>query len=560
MTFPKWIAYISKLKPEPEPPLSLSNSRKITKDGRNKVSFPVTDGSRLYFLEVIDGNRVPFQVATTGGEIAEIPVPFPSIALLDISPDQTELLIGSLLTVETEMQLWVMPVLGGSPRSIGNLRGHAAAWSSDGKYIVYANGSKLYLADNDGAQSHELVDVRSGLPYNLCWSPDGSLLRFDVQDLRTRSTSLWEVNADGTNLRPLLPEWNKPAAERCGNWTPDGKYFLFQSTRDKRTSIWAIREKSAASSETGHDPIQLIEGAPSYKSPVVSKDGKTLFVVGEMNRGELVRYDTRTKQWVSYLGGISADQVKFSSDGQWILYVTYPEGELWKSKVDGSDRQQLSFSPLRVHNAQWSPDDKRISFTAMEPGENWKGYLISAEGGNREPLTSGSDNERVAGWSPDGNSLILLKGERVLGQTAINLFDLKTKSVSELPDSKALFGLGWSPKGDYISAIRSKDGKGLMLYDVKSQVWKELINMNVANLSWSRDGKYIYFRSFYQNDPSIFRVRIPDGKTERWATLKGLQQASGAFGPWMGLAPDDSILMLRDIGIQNIYAFDLQSP
>jgi Tol biopolymer transport system component len=99
-----------------------------------------------------------------------------------------------------------------------------------------------------------------------------------------------------------------------------------------------------------------------------------------------------------------------------------------------------------------------------------------------------------------------------------------------------------------------------MLYDVKSQVWKELINMNVANLSWSRDGKYIYFRSFYQNDPSIFRVRIPDGKTERWATLKGLQQASGAFGPWMGLAPDDSILMLRDIGIQNIYAFDLQSP
>jgi Tol biopolymer transport system component len=124
---------------------------------------------------------------------------------------------------------------------------------------------------------------------------------------------LWEVNADGTNLRPLLPEWNKPAAERCGNWTPDGKYFLFQSTRDKRTSIWAIREKSAASSETGHDPIQLIEGAPSYKSPVVSKDGKTLFVVGEMNRGELVRYDTRTKQWVSYLGGISADQVNGSS-------------------------------------------------------------------------------------------------------------------------------------------------------------------------------------------------------------------------------------------------------
>lgn len=83
--------------------------------------------------------------------------------------------------------------------------------------------------------------------------------------------------------------------------------------------------------------------------------------------------------------------------------------------------------------------------------------------------------------------------------------------------------------------------------------------MNVAYPSWSRDGRYIYFRSIYRNDPAIFRVRIEDGKTERWATLKGLQQAAGAFGAWMGLAPDDSVLMLRDTGIQNIYAFDLES-
>jgi hypothetical protein len=89
-------------------------------------------------------------------------------------------------------------------------------------------------------------------------------------------------------------------------------------------------------------------------------------------------------------------------------------------------------------------------------------------------------------------------------------------------------------------------------------VWKELVNMNAAYRVWSRDGKYIYFRSIFRNDPAIFRVRVPDGKLERWATLKGLQQAAGAYGPWMGLAPDGSVLMLRDVGIQNIYAFDLQ--
>ena len=560
IVFPNWMTYFSKPRSEPELPLSLSNPRKITKDGRSKPGSLITDGSRLYFLEVIDGNRVPFQVVSTRGEISEITVPFPSIALLDISPDQTELLIGSQLTEETEMQLWAMSVLGGSPRSISNLRAHAAAWSPDGKNIVYANGSKLYLADSDGTQSQELVDVPYGLSYNLCWSPDGRLLRFDVRDPRTRSASLWEVNADGTNLHPLLPEWNKPAAECCGGWTPDGKYFLFQATHNNTTSIWAIREKSAATSETGYDPIKLIQGAPSYRSPVVSKDGKTLFVIGEMNLGELVRYDVRTKQWVKYLGGISADHVRFSSDGQWIIYVTYPEGELWKSKADGSNRQQLSFSPLRVYNPQWSPNNKRISFTAMEPGKGWKGYLISTEGGNPEPLTPVNDNERIVGWSPDGNSLIISKGERVLGQTATYLFDLKTMMVSEMPGTEGLINPRWSPKGNYIAALRSKDGKGLMLYDLNSKMWKELANMNVGYRAWSRDGKYIYFRSIYRNDPAIFRVRIPDGKLERWATLKGLQQASGAYGPWMDLAPDGSVLMLRDTGIQNIYAFDLQSP
>src|SRR6185503_14386209 len=110
-----WMTYFSKPKPEPDPPLSLSNPRKITKDGRRKPGSLITDGSRLYFLEVINGNQVPFQVVSTRGEISEITVPFPSIALLDISPDQTELLIGSQLTVETEMQLWAMSVLGGSP-------------------------------------------------------------------------------------------------------------------------------------------------------------------------------------------------------------------------------------------------------------------------------------------------------------------------------------------------------------------------------------------------------------------------------------------------------------
>jgi len=43
-------------------------------------------------------------------------------------------------------------------------------------------------------------------------------------------------------------------------------------------------------------------------------------------------------------------------------------------------------------------------------------------------------------------------------------------------------------------------------------------------------------------------------------SLKGIQRAWGLFGPWSGLASDDSPLILRDAGAQDIYALDVQFP
>jgi hypothetical protein len=42
--------------------------------------------------------------------------------------------------------------------------------------------------------------------------------------------------------------------------------------------------------------------------------------------------------------------------------------------------------------------------------------------------------------------------------------------------------------------------------------------------------------------------------------MKGLRLAIGPWGAWCGLARDDSPLLLRDVGTQEIYAFDLQLP
>lgn len=549
------IYYVSK----PLPPPRVLHPLPITNDGRLKPNPIVTDGVRLYFSEVVDGNKLLFQMVSTGGEIEKVTIPFANSVLLDISPDHTELLIGSEATIETEMRLWVLKVPGNSPHPLSDLHGHAGTWSPDRKHIVYANGSKLYLANSDGGDSSELVNVQSGLPYNLRWSPDGKLLRCEVRDLKDRTTSLWEMKADGTGLHPLLPGWNRPAAECCGNWTADGKYFVFQATRNQITNIWAIREKAESFGRANHEPIQLTDGPMSFRSPVPSKDGHTLFAIGEERLGEMVRYDAKAQQWVSYLPGISADYLDFSSDGERIAYVTYPEDVLWISKVDGRNRRQLTFPPMRAYSPHWSPDGRHVAFAAMSPGTHWKIYLISVEGDGGQQVISGDENQLGPVWSPDGSTLAFYRGDRALDTTAIYFFDLKTQRISMLPGSEGLYAPRWSPKGDYIAAIPDNT-ESLMLYDLNERKWNELVRINVANPTWSRDGKYIYFRSFYHDDPAVFRVRIEDHKLERWAALKDLRRASGPFGPWMGLAPDDSVLVLRDIGIQNIYAFDLQSP
>lgn len=96
-----------------------------------------------------------------------------------------------------------------------------------------------------------------------------------------------------------------------------------------------------------------------------------------------------------------------------------------------------------------------------------------------------------------------------------------------------------------------------MLFDFKTQKWTELAGITSAYPNWSRDGNYIYFHTF-GNDPAIYRVRISDHKLEKIVSLKGLRLTIGDFGTWCGLAPDDSPLVLRDVGSQEIYALDLQ--
>jgi hypothetical protein len=57
----------------------------------------------------------------------------------------------------------------------------------------------------------------------------------------------------------------------------------------------------------------------------------------------------------------------------------------------------------------------------------------------------------------------------------------------------------------------------------------------------------------------VLRIRITDRKVEQVSDLTNLP-TTGNIGPWLGLGPDDSLLLLKDTGTQDIYALDWEEP
>ena len=546
------IASLIYFQSRPLAPPRVSGYVALTHDGNFKL-LAGTDGARLYFNEFHSEGSGIAQISSSGGEVARVPIPAQTMFLLAVSPDGGTLLVADGVgPTAFNGPLWQLPVLGGSARRVGAAVGQSGAWSPDGQMFVYADGYDLLLAKRNGDEPHKLVSVPDQV-FDLDWSPDGTLIRFTVGDRNSNPYSVWQVSVNGTNPHPLLPAWHTPPRECCGKWMAEGKYFVFESDGN----IWAREEKKNWLGKSNGQPFQLTSGPMSFSSPLPSKDGKTLFVVGALPRGELARYDVKSAEFVSFLSGISAESVSFSRDGQWVAYVSFPDGTLWRSKLDGSQRIQLSYSPIYAFLPGWSPAGQEIVFNGFSRGQKAKVYTVSTEGGTpRELMPDDPQEEYDPTWSPDGTR-IAFGGAAGNRSSSIRILDVKTHQISTVPGSNGLFSPRWSPDGRYVVGMPF-DSRSLMLFDFAAQRWDEIAKTAAGFPNWSKTGEYVYFLH-EEGQPSVMRVRIRDRKLEKVADLKNFRQA-GYWGVWLGLAPDDSPLLLRDTGTREIYALDWQAP
>jgi Tol biopolymer transport system component/DNA-binding winged helix-turn-helix (wHTH) protein len=521
--------------------------------------FPalLTDGSRLYFSKIESGRIALAYSAISGGDAHPLVTP-PEIGeprLADISPDGSKLLVFGEVLTELERTMWIVPSAGGAARKIMSGLGHDGTWMPDGSTVLYASGRNILITRNDGQEARVLTSV-PGRAFWLRCAPDGSRVRFTVVDSATRATSLWEFTFADKKLRPLLPGWSNPTSECCGNWTPDGKYFVFQSNRVEGSNIWILPEKSWIGGPTP-SPSQLTAGPLNFIGPVPARHGDQVFFTGAHKRSQLRRYDAATRQFIPYLREIGmAGRTEFSRDGTRVAWVSTSDGGLWQSRLDGSQRLQLTSGPMRVFMMRWSPDARSIAFMGKEPGKTWKIYSIATEGGKPQIVSEDARNQADPDWSPDGKTIVYGRSSEYMAEDStpksIQMVDLTTRLVSTVPGSEGLFSPRWSPDGRYLIAM-PLDQRKLMLFDIASKKWTEMANGTFNNPVWSKDGKYIYYQSYDEGSP-IRRMPVGGGRVEEIADFRDLQP--GATVGYWGIASEDAPIASFHFLTADIYSVE----
>lgn len=518
----------------------------LTNDGKAKVGALEADASRIYFNEGSVGSFRIAQVSVGGGQTGEVITNVLNPTIAGLPDDGSALLIMSGGFIPEHETMWLLPLPAGEARRVGpDVR--RAGMFPDGR-LVYRTDEGIFVAGKDAADPHQLARFpKDGRIPQI--SRDGQRMVFVSDD--KDSWSIRESELNGSRARVVLTQNEQlPVDICCPRWSEDESYLLFRGYSGGRWDLWAIPDKKSLLARAPA-PIRLTNGPLSYSAFTSSRDGKEIFAVGYLMRGEMLHYDLTAHQFLPYLGGISANDSTFSRDGQWVAYISYPDHALWRSRTDGSERLQLTYSPISVGFERISPDGSQVAFS------DWRGnvYVVSINGG---PVRKVCENGTAPDWSPDGKTVAVTGFEK--NTFTSRLVDVATGTASEIPGAVGTLG-PWYAGPDSLIAASGEQSK-FSRYDLKTQKWTEIISSPDKFVNWetSPDNKYFVY-STGGKDPTVFRMRLSDGVIEKLVSLKDVNTGDDPeTDPSLSVAPDNSVIIMRNIGTQEIYALTVKWP
>ena len=393
----------------------------------------------------------------------------------------------------------------------------AFAWNGDPK--GGAKGFDLYVKAF-GSETLLRLTQHPSEWVSPTWSPDGVQIAFFR--MAGADTGIYVVPALGGPERKLrstrIPSTNYAfiggANVALINWSPDGKWIAFADVppREEHSRVYLLSTETLETTQIPLSPMCVDEGLPAFSHNGEylaywcfrgGADGSVLYSL--LIRGGQPKEISPFRDF--YPSGLT-----WSADDQKLIYSSYTS-ELGEIALANGSTKQLTFAGGNALQPTVSPGSDKLAYASLFINLNIRRRdLLHPDSSAVDPLPS-SQTQWDAQYSPDEKRIVFASFRS--GMPGVWMSNEDGSNLVQISGPHAESGSPqWSPDGGRIVFDSlPRDHWEIYVADVAERKPRKLAT-NISDLirpSWSRDGKWIYFRSEEPGKEGVYRCPASGG-------------------------------------------------